>query len=137
MLRIIAGTICFFFFVAQPIRANLIASVATHYPLVPQDRAMLFSHATEIDPCNVDVLHALGDSYVLQNNSIMGAVNYGKAMACSPGSALYRFKFGQMLFASGFDGMDNIKDALRLEPNNPIYQDAYIKLSMARPQQSQ
>ena len=121
LLRILAGFVCSVFLVIQPLRANILATTAVQYQLHPQDQIILFYQASLADPCESNILNALGDSYILMQNPTMAAISYGNAMICSPGNSLMRFKYGEALLRLGFNGVQNIKDALKLEPNNPIY----------------
>ncbi len=129
LLRILAGCACFVFFVVQPLRANLLASIAFQYQMTEQDKSLLLSHASLIDPCEPNILNALGDSYISIKNPIMAAVSHGGAMVCSPGNSSMRFKFGEELLMMGFDGRYSIEDALRLEPNNPVYEQEYRRIT--------
>ncbi len=128
-LRILAGLACFGVLVFQPMRANLLAAVTKQYQLNPADRAKLLSSAVEISPCDTDILNSLGDAYAQMQNATMAAINYGNAINCSPGNSLMRFKFGEALLIMGFDGRDNIEDALRLEPNHPLYKSEVERLT--------
>lgn len=90
---------------------------------------MLFTHANVAEPCDTNILNVLGDTYVSQGNFVMAAVTYGNAMTCSPGYSLMRYKYGESLFAMGYNGIENLREALTLEPNNPIYQREYKKFT--------
>lgn len=122
-MRAVIGFLLFVFLVLRPLRANLLASVALQYPLEPKARAQLLEAAHQIDPCSTAILDKLGDAWLTQRNFTMAAIAYGNAMTCSPGNAMARFKFGEMIVAMGFpDHALTVKDASILEPFNPYFQ---------------
>lgn len=129
MIRIILGFILFVFLVFRPIQANLIAATALHNNISPQDQAKLLYEASKIQSCEVNILNALGDAYVITNNPIMATVSYGNAIVCSPANSLMRLKYGEAMLLSGFNGLFSVKDAITLEPNSPLYNQEYNRLT--------
>lgn len=128
--KLVLSSVLFFFYVFQPIKANLIASVATSRGLDLNGQVTLLGQAAIVDECNSDILNTLGDAYLKGKSYTMAAVIYGQAMACSPGRAEFRFKYGEMLLAQGFlEGRQNVDDALLLEPNNPYYKAEAARLT--------
>lgn len=127
--RLLAGLVLFYGLVAKPIQANLISGVAMQYQITLQDKTLLLSHALEIQPCEPNILQELSNLYVKLDNYLMAAVTYGTAMECSPGNSWIRFQFGELLYSMGFDGLSNLKDALKLEPNNPLYKSEYGRIT--------
>ena len=122
-LKLLAGFTLFVFLVFSPLRANLIASVATHPALDKLASATLLETATEHDPCNWSILEKLGDAWFMQRQFMMAARAYGRGLTCSPGAAVFRFKYGESILGMGFiQGRDPILDALKLEPHDPIIQ---------------
>lgn len=134
-IRILIGFACFIFLVIQPLRANLIASLATSAGLDPAAQAILLDRAYHIDPCASEISNRQGDTYLSMQNYPMAAIAYGNAMICSPGRAEYRFKYGQMILGMGFfDGKEPVKDAATLEPNNPYYGPEYDRVTKLQSQ---
>lgn len=122
-LKTAAGLAAFFFLVFQPLRANLTAAIAILPGVEGSGRTTLLERASQIDKCNYSILEKLGDAWFFSKNYIMAAQAYGRGLTCSPGAAVFRFKYGESILGMGFiDGRDPIKDALRLEPHDPIIQ---------------
>lgn len=129
LLAIIPSFAMFVFLVFNPLRANLIASLATKTGINAAAEAQLLGYASTIVPCDTDILSATGDAHVKAQNPTMAAIYYGKAMTCSPAHPAYRFKYGQALLMMGFAyGASCVDDALRLEPHNPIFQAEHERL---------
>lgn len=137
-IKLILSLILFFFLVIQPVRSSVISSMAYHYQLPVEAQIILVSRAVDLDKCEVESLDYLGDLYMRINNQTMAAFEYGRAIVCSPGNALMRIKFGECLLALNFiDGLPHVEGALALEPNNPIFQNEYARISKALQSQSQ
>lgn len=130
ILATIFGFAAFVLFVVQPMRANLIASLATSIGINNDAQALLLTYANQIDPCSVGILNKLGDAHLLEKNYHMAAYAYGRAMACSPYNAVLRFKYGEVLLMMGeLYGAYMVIDAAKLEPNNPLYKGEFERLS--------
>lgn len=133
LFKLSLGFILFFFLVFQPMRANLLSSVAVHNVLSLSDQTILFNRASLLDPCNGAILNALGDAYIAVKNPTMATITYGDGVKCSPANALMRYKYGYAMILSGFDGMFSVKEAIKLEPHNPYYLDLVKKLQPQSP----
>jgi len=129
VIKIVAGSILFFFLVFRPLQASVLAAVAIHNDLNSQDKIKLLSQATTIDPCEENIIDELGKDYLLSGNKTMAAVTFGKGMLCSPANSLMRFKFGEALLIMGYNGIPDLKDAMKLEPNNPVYMSEMDKIT--------
>ncbi len=120
-LRYILGFVAFVFFVFNPLRANLLTSLAVRAPIAAESKATIIEYATQVSPCNTPIYNALGDTWYTAKNYTLAAFAYGRAIACSPGDGLLRFKYAEMLFMMGFDGRFALNEAIELEPNNPLF----------------
>lgn len=117
-------------FVIQPLRANLIASLATTSGLDSIAQARLLESAASSDPCNTNILDRAGNAWFLVANYHMAAYAYGRAMICSPASSAPRFKYAEALLAIGSpSGISSLRDSLTLEPNNPTYQNEWKRIT--------
>ncbi len=124
----------FFFLVVQPFKANLIVSLAIRTPIDSGAQAILIEQATAIDKCNSILFDAAGDKWLTAKQFMMAAHAYGRGVICSPGDALLRFKYGEMLYAMGFLGDFSIDEAIALEPHNPLFKKERDSLKV-RPRQ--
>lgn len=128
-LKFTISCILCYFVVINHMRANLLAASVYQNSIDGQAAMNLYTHANDLDPCNSDILNALGDVFVRNKNHLMASIQYGKAMLCSPGNALMRFKFGETLLMDNYlEGRANVIEAALLEPNNPYFKNELIRL---------
>jgi len=130
LLKLLLGSICFYFLVAQPLKASLFASLAMRSGIDLRGQSVLLNAAQFIEPCNVNIAKALGNTFIQMNDKTMAAIAYGKAITCSTANAQLRFTYGQILIDMGYvQGNDSIADALKLEPNNPVYKSEWNRIT--------
>lgn len=128
-IRLFLGFFLFVFFVFNPLRAKLIAAVASMMPPTNASTVNLLIYAHSFEPCNVSILITCGDLAAKQRNASVAVWAYGQAMLCSPGNALFRMKYGESLLMGGFNGLFAIKEAVLLEPHNPVFRGEFYRIS--------
>lgn len=111
----------FLLLVVNPIRANLLVSTAITSQIALKEALKLVAIAHEIDPCNVGIMTSLGDVSALNKDYSTAVWAFGQAMLCAPEDGLIRYKYGASLNNLGFDGQFSFKEAVKLEPNNPLF----------------
>jgi hypothetical protein len=122
VFSVIIGTVLFVYLVFMPLRASVVSALISLPGLDSKAKVELLEYASQFDPCFTPILEKAGDNFFLIKNHTMAAINYGKAMHCSPGNAAVRFKYGESLLAMGFiEGSLFVEESLRLEPHNPYY----------------
>jgi predicted Zn-dependent protease len=127
--RVVVGFAAFLYFAVFPFRASTLAYVALSVGISSESRAAIFEQAEALDPCNTRILENAGDMRLTGNSWVRAAINYGRAMRCSPANAAMRFKYGESLLGMGFiEGAQFVDQAIYLEPNNPVFASEYRRL---------
>lgn len=120
-LALILGGVAAYFLVFVPIKAKGAAYAAIYAQIDDRPKLSLLAQIHEQSPCDTDILDALGTRAALVNEFGISTWAFGQAMACAPSQALIRLKYGAAMINWGFNGLFAIKEAGRMEPNNPIF----------------
>lgn len=107
--------------VYNPLKAKLIASIASMMPQTNPSTLNLMLYAHTFDACNTKILIDIGDLAARQKNIGIALWSYGQGMLCQPANALLRIKYGESLLMAGFNGLFAIQESTLLEPHNPIF----------------
>jgi len=120
-LKFAASCVIAFYLVVKPLGASLLVSIATKSGLDQLEQIKIIAAADTIDPCNFNFMGYMAEAYEQKKMNLAALIAYGRLMECSTWNANARFKYGQMMLVNQMDGFPFFKEALTLEPNNPIF----------------
>lgn len=120
---LIIGLPLFYFFVLNPIKVNYILSLASSSPIDKISKMNLLYQAHNIDPYNNKVLNLAGDIAMSDKRFQPALWCYATAIKNSPKDTLLRAKYAVALTQLGFNGSFALKEAIELEPNNPVFKE--------------
>lgn len=129
LLSILVGIPPFIYFVVNPLRAILLMSIAISNYGDNNTALRMLSQAHTINPKNNQILYLIGDIAVLEKKYQVALWAYATGITNSPGDAMFRAKYGVTLNMMGFDGFFAIKEAQKLEPNNPNFSQEITRLT--------
>lgn len=121
LFSILIGTPAFILLVFNPVRSMALMNLGLSLYSGTEASITMFAHAHSIHPYNNRTLYHVGDMAFMQKNYKLALWAYGSAIKNSRQDALLRAKYGQTLKALGYDGSFALKEALTLEPNNPVF----------------
>lgn len=122
-IRLIAGAILAALLLYKPIASRALVSIPMAVALDDNSKLSLLYTAAKLDPCFTTLQDELGKQAFNLKRIGVALTAYGNAIKCSPADSVLRIKYGEILLSQGWDGLFAIKEALALEPNNPIYQE--------------
>lgn len=129
---ILVGLPIFYFLVFIPLKAQLIMSLAVSNFGGFDTSVRMLGYANVTNPYDREVLSLLGDIAAKNNKFDAALWALGSAIKLSPGTPLYRARYGAALTAYGYDGTFALEEALKLEPNNPNYE-ALLRWTASQP----
>jgi len=121
LLSVLIGLPIWVGIVLNPLRSILITRLAVSGFGDTGRAVVLLTEAYYINPYDKKILYMIGDIAAKEKKYDPGLWAYSTIMKLSPTDSAARIKYGEALLNLGYDGLFAIKEALYLEPNNPLY----------------
>ena len=112
--------------VVIPIASRHLALQAILLPLDFEARNMILLRANQFEKCNIPILNLIAEQAFANQKPQVAMFATFEAMKCQPAFALHRARYGLAMIHSGYkEGIFGIEEAMRMEPTNPNFKQAY------------
>lgn len=121
ILSLLLGSPFVYLFVINPLISASITSLSVRGYGDSDTSLRLLSTAHNMEPYNNKILMLMGDISNSKKNYRLALWAYSEAIKNNPLDAILRAKYGEVLYNLGFTGLFAYKEAVKIEPNHPIF----------------